>query len=332
MKSYRTKRRSLRQCCFGDLPGAALLAASLASCLGFDQWVFAALRQSSLHWDANTWIHAFTHLGRGWLQVELLLVWLLVSHRRRDVLTALLALVLAGVVGIPAGLGLSKGTAEILLLMKTYGVPVLSLFSARRVGEAMKTVPDRVLSFLTRYQSVALCATFSLILLENTLTGRKPRELLPLDEQSMDTVAFFGLFTLTLGVLIRLWSRMRSASARDVSLGIFLILCGLLCQLRDQANWFVALPVFALFYGVPSLGEDRTMSRVLDAPAGWGRAEAFFTRLRKQGLSVRWDTLLGDWRSRLFRRALVWALILLLLPFVIELLVEDFVFEDLLRV
>jgi undecaprenyl-diphosphatase len=74
-----------------------LAAMSLAFYLGPDQWVLSTLLQSSIHWDASIWVRAFTRLGKGWLQIWLLFMWLLVSHRRRDVVAGLVALILVGI-------------------------------------------------------------------------------------------------------------------------------------------------------------------------------------------------------------------------------------------
>ncbi|MGE5297394.1 MAG: phosphatase PAP2 family protein [Solirubrobacterales bacterium] len=74
----------------------ALLAGSLACWLAFDQEAVSWAIRSEMNPHASLWARTLTLLGKGWLQVWLLLVWFTVSHRRREVLSGILALILVG--------------------------------------------------------------------------------------------------------------------------------------------------------------------------------------------------------------------------------------------
>ena len=71
-----------------------LLAGSLASWIGFDQRAISCVVQGRIDPDSNLWVESFTLLGKAWLQIWLLLIWFLVSRRRREVLAGILALIL----------------------------------------------------------------------------------------------------------------------------------------------------------------------------------------------------------------------------------------------
>ena len=78
--------------------GVSALALAGAWCyITFDQPVMSLMPADSSKWDNALWPHAFTLLGKAWLVIWLLFVWHLLANRRREVLTALLALIVMAV-------------------------------------------------------------------------------------------------------------------------------------------------------------------------------------------------------------------------------------------
>jgi membrane-associated phospholipid phosphatase/protein-S-isoprenylcysteine O-methyltransferase Ste14 len=442
----------------------ALLALGPASFLWFDRPAMSALSRTSANWDNGFWMHAFTRLGKAWLEIWLLLVWFWVARRRREVLAGLLALILvgivvcslkvivdrprpyavlqaqatgqlsedsgkrlsfpsgdtaavfgattailpafgwplqglflcvcvvvgalrvagmahypsdvlagaaigalagwlavrlvdkwghadrpvpfenwlllAGVVGIPAGVGVTEGWAESLLVLRTYGALVLLVLLAAKIGEAFKRVGlDGILLSLARVRLPAVLIAFAAAIVEDAWYGEKPRELFSLEEPA-SLIALFGFGLVLIGALIRLWAsarRDREETLADgryrvvrhpMHLGSFLVVCGLLSQFDDWANWLIVLPVFIACYGASMLCEHKGLERRL-RPQGASHTANVPTsmtpplpRLRK---SWSWRTYAG--------MSEVWlTLALVCLPLLIEFVIEDLLFEGVLGI
>jgi membrane-associated phospholipid phosphatase len=355
-----------------------LSALSLVSFLGFDRPAVSALARTDVNWDGGFWMHAFTRLGKAWLQIWLLLIWFWVSHRRRrEVLAGLLALILvgvtvgplkvaverprpcvvlptyaarshtgsgthlsfpsgdtaavfgvttailpafgwplqllslgvcvavgglrvtgmahypsdvlagaaigllagwlatrlidkwghadravpfenwlvvAGVVGIPATIGVTEGWADSLLVVRTYGALVLLILLAVKIGENLKRVRfDRIVVSLARVRLPVVLAAFAASIIEDAWYGEKPHELFSLDEPA-SRMAIFGFGLVLIGAFIRLWASVHRAREetlaegpcwivwRRMHLGSFLVVCGLLSQFSDWTNWLDRTP------------------------------------------------------------------------------------------
>jgi membrane-associated phospholipid phosphatase/protein-S-isoprenylcysteine O-methyltransferase Ste14 len=444
----------------------ALAAASLASYFGLDRQAVSLLTRTPVNWGTNVWVDVFARLGKAWLQIWLLLIWFRISRRRRDVLAALLALVIvailvnplkvtvgrprpyaaskaeaageseypfahrlsfpsgdtavvfavttavlpavgwplrvlllgsstaigclrvadlahypsdilagaaigifagwlatrlvtkwemwrhpvpfeewfvpAGLVGIPIFVGVSEGPADTLRVLMIYGLLVLGIVSVVRIRELLRgTGSERVLAFLAKTRVAAVCLTFIVIVVANVLTGEKPHEFLPLDKP-ISPMAVIGFVLVFAGAAMRFWAKdqgPRTDSLAEgpyavvrhpVHLASFLVVCGLLLQLRGGMNWLVLLPVFVLFYGASLLREEEVQGKVFgeawrsyktDVPAVIPSLRRLLT-LHVRGL---WS------RKALATRADVWTtLVLICLPVLIELFLEDFLFEHVL--
>jgi membrane-associated phospholipid phosphatase len=438
---------------------AALAALSAICYLAIDPWAIETVVRAHLHPESNYWVRAFTRLGKGWLQVWLLLAWFLIRPRqRRTIMMAFIALgivaigvnalkltvgrprpyetlesrtsthhtrglsfpsgdtatlvaittvilpavsgpvklvlpvccigigllrvaakahypsdvlagaavgvllawlvvrlvekhdwferklpferwlILGGLVGIPLVLGLSKGFAEVLAVSQMLGLVVPVVLTADWAGYAMKTASERTLSFLSKHQFRAILLTLGVVVAANILTGRKPRELMPFGDRPVNPIAAAGLILVIGGVAIRLYARsghphglpIDRATLRRMCLGMFLVVCGLLAQLRDPMNWPAVLPVFALFYGVPVLGSDWPLVRLVDARWWSGRVWPLFAGVLKYRPRSGRAGVSG-WKPCVCTEELCMSLLLLLLPVAIELIVEEVVFERILR-
>ncbi len=443
----------------------ALMAASLVSFLAFDHRAFLVLSGMSADLDASFWVGAFTRLGKGWLQVWLLLIWFLVSQRRRDVLAGLLALILVGltvsplkvivgrprpytvvrepatgqlerssrhrqsfpsgdtaaafavavailpalswplrclllagcagigglrvaamahypsdvaagaalgilaawlatrlvdkwglsdrplpcekwlllggIIGIPGVICVSEGLAEFVLVLRTYGLLILCLLLIAQGARALRGCGDRVLAFFARSRVAAVLLAFAIVIAENVADAEKPRELLPLDEP-VSPIAVMAFVLVLLGALVRLRAlddraRGRASDAvphmairHSLFLGAFLVVCGVLLQLRDWSNWFVVMPVFALFYGAWLIRAERLSAESAAETEGPVNAVAPAGLRWLQVPSLR--RVRGPWRWPAYSEARTgWTtLMLVVLPVLIELVVEDGLCEHLL--
>lgn len=75
----------------------AIVVLGLAAALSYfflDARIISRLCQGPNNWHNNDWVEAFKYLGKTWVPIWLLLVWIRVSNRLRPALTGLLALLL----------------------------------------------------------------------------------------------------------------------------------------------------------------------------------------------------------------------------------------------
>ncbi|OHB67766.1 MAG: hypothetical protein A2Y77_12945, partial [Planctomycetes bacterium RBG_13_62_9] len=100
-----------------------LATGSLLSCFGFDHGVVLPLVRARADLSVGPWVKAFSLLGKTWLQIWLLLVWFLFSHRRRDVLAGLLALVLVGAIVNPLKVTVARPRPYTALKAQETGQP-----------------------------------------------------------------------------------------------------------------------------------------------------------------------------------------------------------------
>jgi undecaprenyl-diphosphatase len=225
-------------------------------------------------------------------------------------------LVWAGIAGLPISLGFSEGADELLLFLRTYGVLALWVLFLVGLGSLwQKTGPQVVLAFLARTRHIVVSAALIAVIAENVAIGAKPRELFPWDGPASPWAAA-GFVLVLAGVLLRVRFQNRIVSAWNVSdrlagyhpyrlhVGSFLVVCGLLMQLQGWTNWLVVIPLFVLFYGAALVRREPSLSQVQDR-----QSQRVFA---------------GPGR--------VWGgLVLICLPLMLELLVEDFVCETLLQ-
>lgn len=200
---------------------------------------------------------------------------------------------------------------------------------------------DSLLNRIRKWRTRSLKIAFPLLIMENVLTGDKPRELCPWE--GVSAVAVIGAILVLAGALLRLWARGHFQRGRlfksgpygvvrhPLYLGSFLIVVGVLCQLNDWVNWVVIIPLFALFYGSAIIYEERSLEKRFGrqwqryksrVPAfiPWGRGWPSKAR------PYRWQ-----WNRYLRTGELITTLMILSIPFLIELL-KDFVFEGVLGI
>ena len=294
----------------------------------------AALRVTSLaHYPSDVLAGAAIGLLAGWLGMRL------IGKRKWPdrPLPFEPWLVWAGMVGLPVGMGISEGAGKLFLFMKSYALLVLgALALARLRGLWRGRDRDVVLLFLIRTRYLVVSLVIAVCILENVVDGEKPHELLPFHEP-ISPYAAVGFALVVAGVVTRLWSLYgvrfpRRFGARSDSSGLlwpqvgaFLIVCGLLTQLSDWMNWLVVMPVFILLEGLTSLSR-RSAQEQGDfvggqvAPVG----PPYFSGLlpaHRLRLSQVADGLGHWWLTVSF----------VLLPVALELIVEEFICETLLR-
>jgi len=308
----------------------------LGACAGIGGLRVAAMA----HYPSDVLCGAAAGLLAGWLAIRLLDRW----GRSEQALPFESWLIFAGVIGIPAGVCLFEGPAELLLVLQTYGLLVLCIVVAAEIGKAIRGVrPGRLLLFLTKMRPVAMVAGFVVVIAENVLEREKPHELWPLD-QSVSLVAAIGFTLVVAGALIRLWASGRRTRGEILAvgpyaivrhplvLGSFLVVCGLLLQLHDWLNWLVILPLFVLLYGTSLIWEERSSAQRLGDRWQSYKMEvpAIIPSLRR--LPFPRDRSSWNWKAYTGMAEIWITLVLVCLPFVIEYLVEDLLFEGLLGV
>jgi membrane-associated phospholipid phosphatase len=288
------------------------------------------------HYPSDVLAGAAIGLLAGWLATRLIDKW---AHADRAVPFENW-LVGAGVVCIPAAIGVTEGWAESLLVLRTYGVLVLLILLAAKIGEAVRRVGlDRILLSLARVRLPAVLSAFAASIVEDAWYGEKPHELFSLEEPA-SRMATFGFGLVLIGAFIRLWASVHRAREetladrpyqivwRRMHLGSFLVVCGLLSQFDDWMNWLIVLPVFVVFYGASLLyahrGLERSLSRQQQS-CEESIPSLPSSLLSRLGRSLRWKACAG--------MAEVWlTLILVCLPLLIELVIEDLLFEGVLGI
>lgn len=113
-------------------------------------------------------------------------------------------------------------------------------------------------------------------------------------------------------------------------IGSLLIICGILFQLNDFMNWMVILPAFAVFHGAAIIYEERSLEKSFGRQWQLYRASvpALIPRLPDRSSASR--TRGWSWRAYFNTCESTVTPLLLCMPLVIELLLEDFVFESIL--
>jgi len=225
------------------------------------------------------------------------------------------------------------GTTELKSGKKAKIPAVAALARARWV--------DGVLHLLSRTRVLALISAFAIVIFENIADKEKPHELLSLKD-GISTKAIIGLVLVMAGALIRFWAQGHfkkghilttgpySVVRHPLYLGSLLVMCGLLFQLNDWKNWLIILPIFTTFYGAAIISEERQLLQKFGQQWQSYKANtpAIIPSLRlrsfpKQVCAWRWKVYLSTGEN-------IITLVLLSLPFWIEIIIEDFVFEGIL--
>lgn len=326
----------------GDAASVFAVAGALAPSLGWPAgpMLLAAagavggLRVTSLaHYPSDALAGMAIGLVAGWLATRLLAKWKWADRP----LPFEEWLVRAGIVGLPVGMGISEGPGKLFLFMKSYGVLVLgALTLAGLWGLWQRRGREVVLPLLVRTRYLVISSVIAACIVENVVDGEKPHELLSFREPlSLYAAVAFAL--VAAGVVTRLWSLYgvrcpRHSSARsDASgllwpqVGAFLIVCGLLVQLSDWMNWLVVVPVFILLEGLTTLSQRSAQEQ---GDCAGAQLAPVGPRHLSGLLPVH-----GRRPSSIMRRPGQWWLTasLVLLPIALELIVEDFICETLLR-
>jgi len=308
----------------------------LGACAGIGGLRVAAMA----HYPSDVLCGAAAGLLAGWLAIRLLDRW----GRSDRALPFESRLIFAGVIGIPEGVCIFEGPAELLLVLRTYGLLVLCIVVATEISKAIRGIgPGRLLLFLTKMRPMAMALGFAVVIAENVLEREKPHELSPLD-LSVSLVAAVGFTLVIAGAMIRFWAEGSRARGEILAvgpyaivrhplvLGSFLVVCGILLQLHGWLNGLVILPLFILLYGTSLIGEERSLAREFGDRWQSYKAEvpAVIPSLRRLPLLRDWSS--WDWRIYAGTAEIWITLVLVCLPFVIEFLVEDLLFERLLGV
>jgi len=200
---------------------------------------------------------------------------------------------------------------------------------------------DYILRQLRRWRTLAIWTVFLILIAENILTAKKPNELLP---PEVSTIAIIGVVLILSGGFLRCWAGGYSAKRslcttgpyaivrHPLYLGSLLVICGILLQLNDLMNWVVVLPLFTIFYGAAIIYEERLLEKKFARQWQLYKAKVpvIIPSLRNWSLTT--QTRKWNWKVCLSTRESWITLVLLSLPLLIELIIEDFVFESLLGV
>jgi len=194
---------------------------------------------------------------------------------------------------------------------------------------------------LKRWRTTALVATLTILIVADILTGKKPHELFPPD---ISIMAIIGLIFVLTGVFIRFWARGHLVEGRlfttgaysvvrhPLYLGTLLVVSGVLFQLNGWLNWVVVLPLFTIFYGAAIIYEERSLEKKFGRQWQLYKAKVPVIIPSLRNWSFPTQTRKCNWKVYLSTRESWITLALLSLPLLIELIIEDFVFESLLGV
>lgn len=202
---------------------------------------------------------------------------------------------------------------------------------------------EQILNWLRKRRTVSLIIVFLIIIAENIIRKEEPHELLSLKEQ-VSILAIIGCTLVLIGTLIRFWARGHIERGRlfttgpyaivrhPLLLGSLLIVCGILFQLNDWMNWVIVLPVFTIFYGAAIIYEERSLQKKFDKQ--WQLYKAKTPAIIP--LLPNWSFLrpTHNWSWKVYlKTGEVWVTaVLLSLPLMIELIIGDFVFDDILGI
>jgi len=200
---------------------------------------------------------------------------------------------------------------------------------------------ESVLNYLRKRRTLALKLVFPIIIIENILAGEKPHEL---GISGISIMAVIGLLFVLAGVFIRFWARGHLVKGRlftigaysvvrhPLYLGTLLVVSGVLFQLNCWLNWVVVLPLFTIFYGAAIIYEERSLEKKFGRQWQLYKAKVPVIIPSLRNWSFPTQTRKCNWKAYLSTRESWITLALLSLPFLIELIIEDFVFESLLGV
>ncbi len=224
--------------------------------------------------------------------------------------------------------GCSKSQEEIKISALT------KIIGSERFGQVLK--------YLNKRKNLALFLTFVVVIVENILNGKKPHELFPSEEASF--MAVIGVIFVVAGVFIRSLAQRHfdktgfsttgpyAIIRHPYYLGLFLIIAGVLFQLNGWLNWLVVLVSFSVFYGSAIACEEKSLQKRFGVRWKSYKAEvpAIIPSVRRH-LSLK-SPRLWSWRvySAIIEQKA--SLVPLCLPLLIEILMEDFIFEHILGI
>jgi len=255
--------------------------------------------------------------------------------------TAILAATVAAVL-----FGLFEGFDDLLNFLAVYGLSAMFIFALANACVLSELVNSErfvcVLNWLRKRRILVMKLAFAIMVAENIIGGEKPHELNPFDEPS--GIAIIGLMFVVAGAFIRLVARGHLVKGRlsttgpyamirhPLYLGSLLVVVGILFQLNDWINWIVVLTIFTIFHGAAIIYEERSLEKKFGPRWHLYKAEvpAIIPSLRNWSFPM-W-TRGWSWRTYRLSSELWGTLSLLSLPWVIELVVEDFLFERMLGV
>lgn len=202
---------------------------------------------------------------------------------------------------------------------------------------------EQILNWLRKRRTVSLIIVFLIIIAENIISREKPHELLSLKEH-VSVLAIIGCMLVLTGTLIRFWARGHierdslvtagpyAILRHPLYMGSLLVVVGVLFQLNDWMNWVVVLPVFTIFHGAAIIYEERSLQKK------FGKQWQLYKDKTPAIIPLlpNWSFLrqTHNWSWKVYlRTGEVWITVMLLsLPFAIELIIEDFLFEDILKI
>jgi len=345
--------------------GDAAVAFSVASVIAsFVTWPLACLLLAAgtgiallrvttmAHYPSDVLAGAAIGVFAGWLAIQIERRYLQLQRPRFNLTRGM---AIWGIIIIPVIFILPDGIDKFVIFLKTYGllaVCILLTTEANRLFEKTSAIMklsgserfDYILNWLRKRRTLALKIAFPIIIAENIIDGEKPHELLPLHEE-VSAMAVIALILVLAGSLFRLWARGYFVKGRlyttgpyaivrhPLYLGSLLAVVGVLFQLNDWVNWVVVLPTFTIFHGAAIIYEERLLEKKFGLQWQLYKAKTPAIIPSPKNLEfLRQVRHHWNWRAyRLTGEGQI-TLLLLTLPWVIELVIEDFLFEGILGI
>jgi len=261
-------------------------------------------------------------------------------------------LAILGIIIIPLLFGLFEGIRKLLISLKTYGLLAACIFLYAKANETFDKIFaiinsadsqcfDRILNWIRKRRTLALKIAFPIIIAENIIDGEKPHEL---GFPDISALAIIALILILAGALIRFWARGHFVKGQLLTtgpyaivrhplyLGSLLVIAGVLVQLNDRFfNLGIIVPLVIVFYGAAIIFEERSLEKRFGRQWQLYKAKTPAIIPSLQNWPVRRYIQKWDWRVYLTTGELWATLVLVSLPFLIE-MIEDFVFEGMLGI
>lgn len=312
----------------------------------------ALLRVTAMtHYPSDVFAGAAIGIFAGWLALQIERRWLPLE-RTRFKLNRRLAIL--GIIIIPLFFGLFEGIRKLLIFLKIYGLLAVCILLYTKTRENLVTIYakinladsyrfDRILNWIRKRRTLALKIAFPIIIAENIIDKEKPHELLPLHDE-VSALAIIALMLVLAGAFLRFWAKGHLKKGdlcttgpyafvrHPLYLGSLLVIAGVLVQLNDRLfNLGVMIPLVIVFYGAAIIYEERSLEKRFGRQWQLYKAKTPAIIPSLQNWPIRRYIGKWSWKAYLATGELRMTLVLLSLPFLIEMM-EDFVFEGMLGI